>query len=208
MTVDLRDRIESSFGDGPPHPSIHVRLDAGRRALRRRRLASSGATAAVVAALAFTSYLASRMNDDAARTIPISRPTQSSEPTPSTSENQDGRNQHTSTTIAPGHTYAQDPIPREDSPVRFAGDRLVAKDGAHITARVADPAVSSAAVPAGCTARAAAVTDAGTDLFVLGYTCPHGAWDLFTETAGARADTLPAWLEAVKTAQDGGEGVR
>jgi hypothetical protein len=207
MTNDLRDRIESSFGDGPPHPPIDVRLEAGRRALRRRRFASSGAIAAVVAALAFTPYAVSRMDDDAAGTIPIAR-TPSSTPSPSASENQDRGRRHTSTTIAPGHTYAQNPIPREDSPVRFQGDRLVAKHGAHITARAADPAVSTAAVPAGCTARAVAVTDAGTDLFVLGYTCPDGAWDLFTETAGAREDTLPAWLAAVKSAQDGGEGVR
>ena len=58
------------------------------------------------------------------------------------------------------------------------------------------------------TNRAAAVTDGPTDLFVLGYTCPHGTWDLFTETVETRADTLPAWLAAVKAAQDGGEGGR
>ena len=115
---------------------------------------------------------------------------------------------HDTTTIAPGHTYADNPITREHSPVAFDGDRLVAKPGATITERIDDPAYSSSAIPSSCTARAAAVTDAGTDLFVLGYTCPHGAWDLFTETAGPRADSLPAWLAAVKAAQDGGEGVR
>ena len=92
--------------------------------------------------------------------------------------------------------------------MRFDGDRLVAEPGAIITARIADPPSSTSAVPDGCTPRAVAVTDGPTDLFVLGYTCPHGAWDLFTETAGSRADTLPTWLAAVKAAQDGGEGVR
>jgi hypothetical protein len=116
---------------------------------------------------------------------------------------------HDTTTIAPGHTYADNHIPRADSPVTFDGDRLVAKLGATITARIDDPVYSSSAIrSSSCTARAAAVTDGGTELFVLGYTCPHSAWDLFTETVGPRADSLPAWLAAVKAAQDGGEGVR
>ena len=112
------------------------------------------------------------------------------------------------TTIAPGHTYAENPIPRADSPVRWSGDTLAAKPGTTITQRIADPAYSTHAVPASCTTRAVAATADGTDYFVLGYTCPDGTWDLFTETAGARADTLTAWLDAVKAAQDGGEGAR
>jgi hypothetical protein len=80
--------------------------------------------------------------------------------------------------------------------------------GTTITQRVADPACSSTAVPTGCTVRAVAASAGGTDYSVLGYTCPDGTWDLFTETAGARAATLSAWLDAVKSAQDGGEGVR
>jgi hypothetical protein len=198
MTIDLHDRIEASFGDGPVHRSIDERLDLGRRALRRRRVLATGTAAVVVTAVALTPYLMSR--DD---TAPTTRP---SHATVQKSAGPSGP--HTTTTIAPGHTYAEDPILREDSPVRFDGDRLVAEPGADITARVDDPVYSASAVPTSCQARAVAVTDASTDLFVLGYVCPHGRWDLFTETVGARADTLPAWLEAVKAAQDGGEGVR
>jgi hypothetical protein len=202
MSIDLRDRIETSFGDGPSHRLIEERLDTGRRALRRRRLAATGSATAVVAALALTPAVMSHLRTDPQPT-PVTRPSpslvQSSSASPDAEE---------STTIAPGHTYAENPISREHSPVRFEGDRLVAKPGAEITARAADPVYSTSAVPAACQVRAVAVTDAATDLFVLGYICPHGRWDLFTETAGARAATLPAWLAAVKAAQDGGEGVR
>lgn len=202
MSIDLRDRIETSFGDGPPHRLVDERLGVGRRALRRRRLATTGASAAVIAVVVMTPYAASRIHDGA-DSAPTTRPSP-----PAIKKSAPPSSPHTTTTIAPGHTYAENPISRADSPVRFEGDRLVPKPEATITARIADPAYSSSAIPDRCTARAVAVTDGPTDLFVLGYTCPQGAWDLFTETAGPRADTLTAWLAAVKTAQDGGEGVR
>jgi hypothetical protein len=203
MTTDLRDRIEASFGGGPPHTPIESRLEAGRRALRRRRLAVSGATVAVVAALVVTPFAAPLIHDGA------DSPATTRPSPPALEKSAPPHAPQTTTTIAPGHTYAEDPIPREDSPVRFDdGGRLVAKQGATITARVDDPAYSTSAIPDSCQPRAVAVTDASTDLFVLGYLCPHGRWDLFTETAGARADTLRAWLAAVKAAQNGGEGVR
>lgn len=162
------DRLETSFGEGRDHRPVDEQLQAGRRALRRRRVVSTGATAIVVAGLVLTSAMLSQLRDT-----------------------------------------VENPIPREDSPVRFAGDEFVAEPGARITVFDANPPYSSRAIPDGCTVRAAAVSDGPADFFVLGYTCPHGAWDLFTETAGARADTLPAWLTAVKAAQEeGGEGVR
>jgi hypothetical protein len=281
MSTDLQDLLETSFGEGPAHRPIDERLLAGRRALRRRRIVATGATAAAVAALVLTPLAAGRLHGSPEQ-LPVTRPSQSpidlpiapaarvdqgslpllflhgtlyrrdstvtverlirpvdrgrphtaaallsiegvpawvyaagssaghlSAPEGGTTLADWAQQQlHDTTTIAPGHTYADNPITREHSPVAFDGDRLVAKPGARITERIDDPAYSSSAIPSSCTARAAAVTDAGTDLFVLGYTCPHGAWDLFTEAAGPRADSLPAWLAAVKAAQDGGEGVR
>jgi hypothetical protein len=201
MTIDLRDRLETSFGDGPAHRTIDERLDVGRRALRRRRLLATAAAGVAVAAVALAPLAASRQ-DHSAGINPVLGPG------PHAAHRSVAAKPRSTTSIAPGHTYAENPIPREDSPVTFDGDHLVAKRGAVITARIANPPYSTSAVPDGCTARAVAVTDGATDLFVLGYTCPHGAWDLFTETAGSRADTLPAWLAAVKAAQDGGEGVR
>jgi hypothetical protein len=44
---DWRQRIDRSFGDGPEQPPIAGRLEAGRRALRRRRIAVGAATAVV-----------------------------------------------------------------------------------------------------------------------------------------------------------------
>jgi hypothetical protein len=201
MSTDLRDRIDTSFGDGPAHRPVEARVEAGRRALRRRRMLTTGAAAATVLVAATAPLAVAQLHHPGER-LPVTRPA------PHVPKKSAGSIPTGGTTIAPGHTYAENPITRADSPVHFDGDRLVAEDGATITARIADPPTSSSAVPDRCTARAAAVTDGPTDLFVLGYTCPHGAWDLFTETAGSRAATLPAWLDAVKAAQDGGEGVR
>ena len=197
------DRLETSFGEGRDHRPVDERLQAGRRALRRRRVVSTGATAIVVAGLVLTSAMLSQLRDTTQ--AGPSAPPSASAATLATDTPRPGAQ----TTIAAGHTYVENPIPREDSPVRFAGDELVAEPGARITVLDANPPYSSRAIPDGCTVRAAAVSDGPADFFVLGYTCPHGAWDLITETAGARADTLPAWLTAVKAAQEeGGEGVR
>lgn len=37
-STQLQDELERSFGDGPPAPPVGVHLEAGRRALRRRRV--------------------------------------------------------------------------------------------------------------------------------------------------------------------------
>jgi hypothetical protein len=39
-STQLQDELERSFGDGPPAPPVGVHLEAGRRALRRRRAAT------------------------------------------------------------------------------------------------------------------------------------------------------------------------
>ena len=65
MTIDLRDRLETSFGDGPAHRTIDERLDVGRRALRRRRLLAAGATAMAVAVVALAPLAASHLDTSA-----------------------------------------------------------------------------------------------------------------------------------------------
>ena len=48
MDIDLRERLDAAFGDGPEHRSLETRLSAGRRTLRNRRLGlAAGAVAAV-----------------------------------------------------------------------------------------------------------------------------------------------------------------
>lgn len=288
MSMDLRDRLDTAFDDGPAHPPIEDRLVDGRRALRRRRATTTAATASVVAVLALSPMAVSALHGSPER-IPVAAPGPAtvhlplapagrvdgatppillahghlfrrdagvvverlhrmrvehqpaaaavvaidgmrswvfvagdaptglsaiSAPHPGgasfaawTGRQRDNR-PATTRGIVPGHTHVGDPIPREDSPVEFTGDRLTAKPGATVTARIDDPVTSGNAIPAACTARAAAVTQGADQFFVLGYTCPDGTWDLFTEPAGQRADTLDVWLTAVKTAQDGSEGIR
>ena len=283
MSIDLRDHLDSSFGDGPAHRHMDDRLVAGRRALRRRRTTTVTGAAAVAAVLALSPSAVAHLHGapepvqateaggvdlpvapagrthpgtlpllfvhgtlyrrDASVTVerllrPVGHQQRSAaavvtsdgvttwvyvEPDPAAghlsapadrgtlaawAREQQRAAATAPTSIAPGHTYASAPIPREDAPVRWSGDHLTARPGTTITQRIADPAYSSKAVPASCTVRAVAAAADGTDYFVLGYTCPDGTWDLFTETAGARADTLSGWLDAVKAAQDGGEGVR
>jgi hypothetical protein len=55
----LRDLLDSSFGDGPTPPTPADRLPPGRRALRRRRLASGAATLATAAAVTAAAVLVS-----------------------------------------------------------------------------------------------------------------------------------------------------
>lgn len=47
----LREEIDRSFGDGPAHRPVELRVDAGRRALRRRRVAATAAALGVLAVL-------------------------------------------------------------------------------------------------------------------------------------------------------------
>ena len=47
----LQERLDGSFGDGPPLPPVGIHVVAGRRALRRRRVASGAAGVAAAAVL-------------------------------------------------------------------------------------------------------------------------------------------------------------
>jgi len=52
MTSDLRERLDASFDEGPPHRPVEERLAAGRRAVRRRRRVVTAGTAAALVVLA------------------------------------------------------------------------------------------------------------------------------------------------------------
>ena len=73
MSPDLQDLLETSFGDGPAHRPIDERLVAGRRALHRRRIVTTGATAAAVAALALTPLAAGRLHGSL-EPVPVNGP--------------------------------------------------------------------------------------------------------------------------------------
>jgi hypothetical protein len=51
MDVNLRDALDQGFGSEPPHPPVAARLEAGHRAVRRRRIAGGVVTVSVAAAL-------------------------------------------------------------------------------------------------------------------------------------------------------------
>lgn len=53
MSTQLQDELERSFGDGPPAPPVGTHLTAGRRALRRRRVAAGALGVALVAGAGF-----------------------------------------------------------------------------------------------------------------------------------------------------------
>jgi hypothetical protein len=57
VSGDLRERLDASFGDGPPHAPIEERLVAGRRALRRRRRVTAVGAVAVLAGVCVASLL-------------------------------------------------------------------------------------------------------------------------------------------------------
>jgi len=52
VTSDLRERLDASFDEGPPHRPVEERLAAGRRAVRRRRRVVTAGTAAALVVLA------------------------------------------------------------------------------------------------------------------------------------------------------------
>lgn len=63
--MDIKESLDTSFGDGPAQPRIDTHLAAARRALRRRRATTGVAALAVVALVGGTSWLATAgLGDD------------------------------------------------------------------------------------------------------------------------------------------------
>jgi hypothetical protein len=87
----LRDLLDSSFGDGPPPPSPADRLAPGRRALRRRRVASGAVSVTAVAALVLGAGLLT--GGDGARAVdplPVATGTATGTATPDATPTPDG----------------------------------------------------------------------------------------------------------------------
>lgn len=92
------------------------------------------------------------------------------------------------------------PVSDAGSPAEYSGGQLVAKPGGSVIERIRRPVVDPRAVLP-CHDQAVRIRTPAGDWFVLGYAC-HGQGALYSEQAGVRADTLPAWLAQVKRAQD------
>lgn len=83
MDIDLRERLDASFGDGPAHQPLEARVTAGRRALRNRQL---GVAAGAVAAAAVVTIGVVAMQDSGAdrsdKAPPVApNPTETADPT-------------------------------------------------------------------------------------------------------------------------------
>ena len=83
----LQEKLDRSFGDGPPLPPVAIHVVAGRRALRRRRVASGAAGLTAAAVLVTSWYLASPGNTTGSDRL-AGDPSPSA--TPSTSEPTEG----------------------------------------------------------------------------------------------------------------------
>jgi hypothetical protein len=121
MGTDLewRELIDRSFGDGPEPRPIAVRLDAGRRALRRRRIVVGAAAVAVFAVLGGTAWAA--------------LPSESTEGAPAGQQGQTDRVDQTDRTKPRDAQDGTSTDPANDAPVHFGeGESLVAAPGVTI----------------------------------------------------------------------------
>jgi hypothetical protein len=113
MSVDLRERLDASFGEGPGHRPLEDRLAAGRRALRRRRRLVTFAAAFGLAALTLAPVVLRPATDEGGGIIP--------DPVPSPS-----------TTAAPGHVHLLIAPPRyvhaDTPPVLYLFGRMFRRD--------------------------------------------------------------------------------
>lgn len=79
--TDIREELDRSFGEGPPHRDDGIVLEAGRRRLRRRRITSAtGAALAAVVVLGGVALAANDTNDARGQQDPATTPTASSTP--------------------------------------------------------------------------------------------------------------------------------
>jgi hypothetical protein len=89
MDVELREALNHGFGPEPQHRPLADRLEAGRRAVRRRRLAGSAVAVAAAAVVGIgASLLAGGAQDspDGVATDPTAASTPSNQETPATNQ--------------------------------------------------------------------------------------------------------------------------
>src|SRR5262245_42796975 len=77
----LHDEIEQSFGTGPEHRPIEQQIEAGRRALRRRRMVAAMAGVGVVAVIGTTYAVVSPDSEGRATGVAAVDPTTTPSPT-------------------------------------------------------------------------------------------------------------------------------
>ncbi len=235
--ADLRDLLDSSFGDGPPPTPPADRLVPARRALRRRRMASGGLSLAAVAAAATVVALGVGPGAGTQAVGPAAGPLSTATPAPDPTPPDDGDDECATGEGAPppgvlptpADGAALDPVddatstcddgipvvpsPTGESPlVRFAGprtERLVARGGASLVAQTADVTLpDNFAGPDDRTA-VALVTAADGRTFVLARQVEGSRPEYipFTDTRD-RFPTIAAFLDFAEGKYAGEEGLR
>jgi hypothetical protein len=121
----LQERLDRSFGEGPPLPPIQSHVAAGRRALRRRRVASGIAGLAVAVAVLATSWYAVSPGSSAGSDQLAEDPTPS--PTPTSQE----------ATQDPTDTAAA-PWPQEEL-IRYVDGELEVRPGVIVHEHIRNP---------------------------------------------------------------------
>ncbi len=118
--TDWHDRLDSSFGDGPARPDPTPLLEAGHRALRRRRTAIAASALAVLAVVGTAGVVGASGGGTTARDVPAA----SQAPTTAPSQQAVALQPHT-------------PLAESAADVRSATDseqRAFAPDGPHVEA--------------------------------------------------------------------------
>lgn len=112
----LRQEIEGSFGDGPAHRPVELWVEAGRRALRRRRIAATAAALGVVAVLGIGYAAVGPGTSGRANGLVAVDPTPSPSPT-----------------AEPGGTW------EDNTPLRYVDGELQIRDGVVVHERIENP---------------------------------------------------------------------
>ncbi len=121
----LQEKLDRSFGEGPPLPPVGIHVVAGRRALRRRRVASGAVGLAAAAVLVTSWYVVSPSSPTGADQL-AGDPTPSA--TPSTSEPTEG----------PFTDPAGTPWPRGEL-IRYVDGELEVRPGVVVHEHIRNP---------------------------------------------------------------------
>lgn len=121
----LQEKLDRSFGDGPPLPPIDIYVVAGRRALRRRRVAS-GAVGLAAAAVLVTGWYAVSPGS------PVGADRLAGDPTPSATPST------TEPTEDPSTDPAETPWPRGEL-IRYVDGELEVRPGVIVHEHIRNP---------------------------------------------------------------------
>ena len=189
----LQQEIERSFGDGPEHRPVELRVEAGRRALRRRRVAATAAALGVVTVLGIGYVAVGPGTSGRANGLIAVDPT----PTPSPSE----------PTAPEGGTW------EDNTPVRYVDGELEIREGVVVHERIENPydyeppRVSDALDLTFDGQRLWLVVDGKRNSYGYSSTVPSNGWASFADWVSDQADGTSGgddgWPDTMRLSADG-----